>query len=457
MQTRSTRRLAVAAAGGLLVCALAFAVAAPAKPAASASTVNVFAVTADDVAPLPSLAAPAALAAWCGTASSTDRAPNLVAGNPVHWVYVIPSDGGDNLAGLASTMQSDAEQIDAWWRREDPTRAPRNDITTFSCGTQLDITTLRTSQSSAQLAPLQGRFFAIVDTLNRSGFNSPFTKYAVYYDGPTSDGNVCGQGGSNTSGFGAAVVYVRSCGGVSTAAVAAHEILHTIGAVPSAAPNECDGEASGHTCDDENDLMYPSIADGEALSSKLLDPGRNDYYGHSGTWTDSQDSAWLVRLDNQVPFALTISGPGSVAADVPGLLCSASCTTTWNNGQRIALTATPGAGSKLVRWSGSCSGTGICSVNVGAGAAVTAQFAPATFRLAVSVNGRGTVRVPAAGITCRPRCSASVSSFTPVRLTAVPAKGWKLRTWGGACKGSKRTCTVPMTAVTSVRAAFVRQ
>ena len=95
--------------------------------------------------------------------------PNGVAGNPVHWVYAIPSDGADNLAGLASVMQTDAEQIDAWWRGQDPTRAPRNDVAAFSCGAQLDITTVRRRATSAQLAPLPGRFSAIVDGLDAGG------------------------------------------------------------------------------------------------------------------------------------------------------------------------------------------------------------------------------------------------------------------------------------------------
>ena len=228
---------------------------------------------------------------------------------------------------------------------------------------------MRTPQSSAQLAPLQGRFSGIVDALDQAGLSSSTTKYVVYYDGPTADANVCGQGGSDSSGFGAAVVYYRACVGVSTAAVTAHEVLHTFGAVSSAAPNECDGESSGHTCDDESDLMFPSIG-GEPLSSKLLDPGRDDYYGHAGGWTDTQDSAWLVRLDSQAPLALTVSGPGSVSADVPGLLCAASCTTTWNAGQRLALTATPSAGARLVRWSGACSGAAGCVLSVTPGAAV---------------------------------------------------------------------------------------
>ncbi|HEX4746219.1 MAG TPA: hypothetical protein VFU99_04975 [Gaiellaceae bacterium] len=439
---------------------VALVVAAAALAAAGAGTARtgtpVLDVTAADLPAPAATGRTSALTAWCGSAATADRVPNVVAGNPIHWVYAIPSDGPDNLSTLAAVMQSDAEQIDAWWRGQDPTRTPRNDVAAFPCGQQLDITTVRVSRSSAQLGSLQGRFAAIADALGAAGLDSSFTKVVVYYDGPTTDANVCGQGGSDGSGFGVAAVYYRSCVGVSTAAVAVHEILHTLGAVSRAAPNDCGGEDSGHTCDDEADLMFPSIG-GESLAQKFLDPGRDDYYGHSGGWTDTQDSAWLVRLDSQSPLAVTVTGPGSVSADVPGLQCAASCTTTWNTGQRLSLTATPSAGAKLVRWSGGCTGAAGCALTVAPGAAVAASFAPASFRLTVSVAGKGAVRSSRAGITCRPRCSAAFPSFTPVRLTATPAKGWRLRSWSGACRGSSRACTVPMSEATSARATFVRR
>lgn len=398
----------------------------------------------------------AAATAWCGSPSQTDRVPNAVAGPAVHWVYAFPSDGVDGLAGLASVMQSDAEAIDGWWRSFDPARAPRNDVTSFPCGQQLDITSLRLSRGAAQLAPLPGRFSAIVDDVERAGLRSPFVKVVVYYDGEVAEQNVCGQGGTEPDGFGVAITYYRACTGVSTPAVSVHELLHSFGAVARGAPNECTGEDRAHTCDDEADLLYPRIG-GEPLTAKLLDPGFDDYYAHPGAWTDVHDSPWLVRSDSQVPLALSISGSGSVSADVPGLLCSVSCTTTWNGGQPLTLTATPGPGARLVRWGGACSGAAACTLAVTSGAAVSAQFAPATFRLRVAVRGRGVVRSSGAEIACRPRCSAALPSFTPVRLTATPAKGWKLRSWSGACRGANRTCSVPMSRAASARATFVRR
>ncbi len=274
----------------------------------------------------------------------------------------------------------------------------------------------------------------------------------MYYDGPvpSSELNVCGRGGGDDDGIGLAVVYLRACAGVSTAAVLAHEVLHTLGAVPDTAPNACDG----HVCGDASDLMNPNIG-GEPLETKVLDAGRDDYYGHSGVFVDTQDAPWLVQLDRQAQLRLNVAGPGRVVADVPGLECARSCTTTWNANTRLTLAATPARGSKLVRWSGACRAAGACGVTVGAGTTVGVLFAPRAFKLSVSVAGRGQVRA-SKGIACRPRCSASLPSYVPVRLTAAPAKGWKLERWTGACRGKKRTCTVPMSKQTSARAVFAR-
>jgi hypothetical protein len=456
-----TRTLTLAALPLVVALAVAWPMVGASSPAAHVQGANglryVHTTTrASSAEPLPAVRAKASTAStWCGTPSQADLAPNSLAGFPVHWVYAVPADGADRFAAFASAMQTDAEAIDAWWRREDPTRTPRNDLTQLQCGQQLDLTTIRAQLSGAQLTDPDSRFGAIFNSLVAGNFRSPFTKYVVYYDGPVTNNDICGQGGSDSSGFGLAVMYVQACAGVSTAAVAAHELLHTFGAVPNGAPHDCPVPSDGHTCDSLSDLMYPTI-DASPLESKLLDPGRDDYYGHSAGFGDSQDSAWLVQLDRQQPVTVTISGAGQVSANVPGLQCTKTCTTTWNADTQLSLTATPSAGSKLVRWGGSCAGAGACGVTAAPGATVSALFAPLVFRLTVSVGGRGTVRSSGTGITCRPRCSASFPSQVPVRLTAIPAKGWKFRSWTGACRGKNRTCSVPMTAASSARAIFRR-
>ncbi len=245
---------------------------------------NLHAVTADSVAPVAARTPASASATWCGTATSQDVEPNVVAGHPVHWLYAVPSDAPDRFSTFSHVMQTDAEAIDAWWRREDPARTLRNDLRQLSCGAQLDASSLRLPLQGAVLDDEFG-FGDIFESLDDAGFDSGFAKYIVYYDGPVQEPDLCGLGGSFGS-VGLAVVYVRACLGASTAAIAAHELLHTLGAVPDAAPNNCPPPHDGHTCVGGNpdtpnsDLMWWRLGN-QTLEQKLLDPGRDDYYGHS--------------------------------------------------------------------------------------------------------------------------------------------------------------------------------
>ena len=399
-------------------------------------------------------AAPAHASTFCGTSASADRAPNVVAGYPVHVGYAVPSDGADRFGQFASQIQTDAEAIDGWWRGQDPTRAPRFDLFPFSCGSQLDLTTVRLSRTGAQLANPNTAFDAIVSATQSARLLTTFEKLLVYYDGPVSDLDACGIGGGDPNGAGAAVVLLASCPKEPTSTTAAHELLHSFGAVPQGAPHNCLPPDSGHTCDNTQDIMYP-FGFGSALSSLLLDPGRDDYYGHSGTFWDVQDSKWLVDLDAQVQLSLAISGTGSVSSNVPGLACAASCATTWNRGTELTLMPKGGPGTRLVRWTGACTGSGSCNVQLGQSSAVSAVFGPATFSLTVAVTGRGTIRVGSAA-TCSSRCSRALPSFTPIMLRAKGATGWRFKAWSGACKGTRATCSVRMTAAASARATFVR-
>jgi hypothetical protein len=394
-------------------------------------------------------------AAWCGTPSPQDVTPNVVSGYPTHWIYAAPSVEADGFTTYANVMQSDAESIDDWWRSQDPTRMPRNDLAQFSCGTQLDLTQIRLSQSGAELSGEDTRFVRIAEALVALGFDSPHTKYVVHYDGPGHP-DICGEGGSHEDGYGYAIVYVRACAGVPSSSTAAHELLHTLGAVPAGAPHDCPQPNDGHVCDDSYDLMFP-FGDETPIGDLSLDTGRDDYYAHAGPHLDIQDSPWLVQLDRQTPLALSITGRGSVTADLPGLHCTKSCSTAWNAGTALVLTAEPGKGVKLVRWgAASCSAASDCSVSLTRTTNLSVLFAPITFRLTVAVSGRGTVRSPQTRIACPGRCASVASSYVPVRLTAKPVKGWRFRGWSGSCRGRAPVCTVPMTADADARAIFTR-
>ena len=401
-------------------------------------------------------AAPALAASWCGTPGSDDRPP-AVAGYQIRVVYVVPADGADRSPTVIPLISADVDTIEAWWQGQDPARVARFDLAQFPCGPQADVELLRMQQSGTTLRPTDGRFEAVADAVTALDGNSPFFKYLVYYDGPVDDVDLCGQGGGFFDGPGVAVAYVGTCSGEPSAAVAAHELLHAMGALPSVGPlHSCGPEDPAHACDSSTDIMWP-FATLVPLSSLVLDFNRDDYYGHSGSWQDIQDSRWLRHLDAQTPLALSLQGTGSVLSDVPGVNCSASCTTEWDTGSMVTLAATAGAGQRLVRWGGGCTGSSpLCTVSLAQATQVSALFGPPTFGLRVAVTGKGTVRGGGGLVACPSRCVAALSSFTPARVVAAPAQGWKLKAWSGGCKGTSPTCTLQMKKATSVRATFAR-
>ena len=113
--------------------------------------------------------------------------------------------------------------------------------------------------------------------------------------------------------------------------------------------------------------MLQATAQARPLSAYGLDPGRDDYYGHSGPWLDVQDSSWLQRLD--VPdFALVVTPVGAVAgetvaSDLPGISCPPACAGAFESGTRVSLTPSPTLrGRRFVGWRGACTGAGACDL-----------------------------------------------------------------------------------------------
>jgi hypothetical protein len=397
-----------------------------------------------------------ALAApWCGTTTTQDRAPSLT-GRSIRIVYAYAADAPDRSGEVASRISADVDAIDDWWRAQDPTREPRFDRASFACGPQADILALRLSDSAAELRRGAGRGGRIAGAVAVATGRSPFEKQLVYYDGPVDDPDTCGEGEGRADGDGVAIVYLGACTDVPSAVVAGHELLHALGALAEAGPPHACPDTRGHPCDSNLDLLYPFASSGAQLGSLFLDVGHDDYYAHSGSWPDLQDSLWLRLLAQQLQLSLAIAGRGSVESDVPGIDCAASCTTDWDAGSRLSLEPLPRAGQRFVRWSGACSGSGPCNVTLEAAQSVGALFAPERFPVAVTVSGRG--RVTGAGAPCvSGRCSRSAPSYAPLRLQATPGAGWRLAGWSGGCTGRAPSCTLPMTKASAVRARFVRR
>ena len=181
--------------------------------------------------------------------------------------------------------------------------------------------------------------------------------------------------------------------------------------------------------------------------------GRDDYYGHSGSWFDVQDSDWLMHLPLFTLTAAVSGGTGVVTSDVGGLSCPPACSTSLENGVKVALSAAAGRRPAVRRLGRRLHRRRPCQVTMDAAKSVTATFATATFALAVRVTGRGVVRSSPAGIACSKSCSRAFASGSTVRMTAKASKGYRFAGWGGACRGTKG-CAVKLDSAKTVRATF---
>jgi List-Bact-rpt repeat protein len=402
------------------------------------------------------LAAPAHASAWCGSGESTTDLPDLTTGPQFHLVYVVSADGADDFSDVAAQMATDAASIDAWWAQQDPTRTLRFDTARYPACTAVDISFLRLSVPAAALVGNASSAFQTVETAVlgsqlSAGAGASWKDYLVYYGGPAPQPNgVCGTGsGDFGTGQGVAVVWLGACASDPIDAIAAHEALHALGALPLGAPHACPGDPA-HPCDNALDVLYPYAA-GQPLSALYLDWNHDDYYAHSGAWDDLQDTPFLHRLDlPQVPLTVAAAGGGSIVSQEPGIACATTCTTQWDSGSVVDLQSQGSSTKRFLRWTGACSGDGPCAVTLAAPTTVGAVFGPLTIAVRTSVSGGGHV-------VCTPACSTHFRAGDSLRLRAVAKTGWRFVRWSGACTGTKATCTpVSTDASLAVKATFAK-
>lgn len=392
---------------------------------------------------------PGALAGgWCGSGEEKADRPDTVAGEQVHLVYAVPADGADNFAAVANRMADDMTSIATWWTGQDATRTPRFDLALFPAGSCLDISSVRLPDSGASLVGASAAFQRVTNDLVTAGFGSDYKRYVVYYDGPPVEPNVCGTGaGDFGHGLGYAIVWLAGCANAPSDAVAVHELVHSLGAVPGGAPHECPPPHEMHVCDSPADLLY-WLDSGQPLASRVLDVNHDDYYEHATNGIDIRNSLWLHHLETpQQPLDVAIVGGGSVVSDVPGVSCTTACTTQWDLGATFNVFPVAAVGRRFVRWTGACTGTDACSVLMSQPQAVTAVFGPTRIDVAVTTGGRGHV-------ACTPSCTKRFTAGDPLTLRAVPATGWAFARWSGGCKGTRPVCRPATDFSLKVRATF---
>lgn len=77
-------------------------------------------------------------------------------------------------------------------------------------------------------------------------------------------------------------------------------------------------------------------------------------------------------------YTLTVNkagtGSGTVTSNPAGINCGSDCDHTYSSGEDVTLSATPSPDSVFAGWSGACTGTGTCILNLNGNKSVTATF-----------------------------------------------------------------------------------
>lgn len=88
-------------------------------------------------------------------------------------------------------------------------------------------------------------------------------------------------------------------------------------------------------------------------------------------------------------LTVTKAGSGTITSNPAGINCGSTCSVGMPEDTEVTLTATPDSGALFLGWTGACSGTGTCQVEMTADNSVGAKFGPAppAGPVGVSVNG----------------------------------------------------------------------
>ena len=154
-------------------------------------------------------------------------------------------------------------------------------------------------------------------------------------------------------------------------------------------------------------------------------------------------------------FTLTVTksgtGAGTVSSTPAGISCGGTCAAAFIADSTVALSQTPAAGSTFIGWSGSCSGTGACSVLMSQARSVTATYTFPGWSLAWDHDGINLLsfslerRTPCTTGTYGVIATPAASPMTYTDTTALPTAQYQYRISavgsGGASSPSNEVCT----------------
>ena len=90
----------------------------------------------------------------------------------------------------------------------------------------------------------------------------------------------------------------------------------------------------------------------------------------------SSVTATFTLLPRTLTVNMAGTGTGTVTSNPAGIDCATTCSADYNHGTVVSVFAISGTSGAFMGWSGSCAGTGGCSITMNSSRSVTATFVP---------------------------------------------------------------------------------
>ena len=185
----------------------------------------------------------------------------------------------------------------------------------------------------------------------------------------------------------------------------------------------------------------------------------NEIYDNEELNVSSQMSVLMSGVCNAATLIVSKSGTGTgtVVSQPLGISCGTTCSSIYNGGATVVLSAVSDPGSSFSGWvGGGCSGTGTCTIAMNGDKTVNAVFNKSVYNVNVvlSGGGKGTITSAPGGINCGSTCASQFSIGSVTTLIASPDSASTFTGWsGGNCSGTL-VCVLPGNADATVSATF---
>ena len=390
----------------------------------------------------------ASAAPWCGTPERQDRAP-AVAGRTIRVLYVDPvrrhrPHGRARAADQRGRGRDRGVVADAGRRARAPLR-PR-------------VVPLRAAgrHRHAPAAADSRRGHPSRGDVGSSGSPTPsarrpavpgYEKHLVYYDGPTDNDRICGEGGERRDGPGDRDRLPRACSGVPSARRrgARAPPRASVPLAASGPPNACP-DTRAHPCDSDLDILYP-FADATPLGSLAPRLRRTTTTATRAGGPTSRTPCGCGSSSRQVALDVVYRRNGLRRERHPRRRLHGELHDRVGCGDVRVARGAAGEGQRFVRWSGSCTGTLRCEVALSAAArsaCSSRQSGSGSRRFDRRRRSRSPVPAPRVPLA---RCARQATSYTPLRLRRPPARDWRFARLErrAAADATRSLCTLPMT------------